>query len=158
MPWLTILKYGLPVLLIAGILGGTYHAGWKAANVECQTKLARMQDLLSSLAAKQEIQNRESEQRMAQVERERQELTDKLTLHTDDYAGLAARLRVAESRTCPVSVPGPGSGESTGAPVTGGYCTAERFDTAVQRVITACRADSIALEVLKSKPLCECAK
>jgi len=157
MPWLTILKYGLPVILVVGMLGVVYQAGYRASSAQCQIKISRLQESLSSLAAQQEKQNREAEQRMADAERSRQALSVELSTRVDNYNGLAMRLLNA-THACTNNVSGTGSSNSPAPAVEGGYCSVAGFGEAVQRVLTACRADSIALDVLRSKPLCECAK
>ena len=154
--WLTILKYGLPALAVAALLALTYRAGYKASSAQCQTTIAKMNASLSSLAAQQEEKNRASEQQMDADRQAREALSVELGARIDSYAGLAVRLRDALAAARAGQVPAAGSGGSTGSPEPSGACSAGRLTESVQQVVAACRADAIALQVLGSKPLCEC--
>ena len=157
MPWLTILKYGLPVLAVAALLGITYRAGSRAATAQCQITIDKMNASLSSLAAQQEKTNREAEQQMDADRKAREALSAELSSRVDSYAGLAGRLSDALAAARPRPVPTTGGSASTSPAEPSGACDAGRLTDSVQQVVQACRSDAIALQVLGSRPLCECA-
>ena len=157
MPWLTILKYGLPVLAVAALLGITYRAGSRAATAQCQITIDKMNASLSSLAAQQQEKNREAERQMDADRQAREALSVELGARVDSYAGLAVRLRDALAAARPRPVPAAGGGPGPAAAGPQGDCSAGRLTDAVQQAFTACRSDAIALQVLGSRPLCECA-
>lgn len=153
-PW----KFVLLVLAVVAIIGITYRAGHAAGAASVQVKLSALQSSLSSQAALQATKNREVEEREHADSAARLALAAELSSRVDAYADLAQRLRAATASANANVVPKAGSGPSPRAPEPQGACDARRIDAAVQSVFDAARKDAIALQVLGSKTLCECAK
>src|ERR1700752_3732758 len=87
MPYLTILKYGLPVLAVLGILYYAYHIGYNSGSAE----VAVIREQMAENSAKFEADARAAEQKQqAIVDQTRKQYNDEVTKQNQTVAKLNA--------------------------------------------------------------------
>ena len=153
MNWLTLAKYGIPLLLLFGILTYAYTFGYERAATKYKAEIATNAAALATATTKAKEANDAIESQMVQHRSEREALAASLAQSQHDYADLGVRLAAAIHSH---AVPRPSPGNGPAAPVTSGDSCVERISERVQSLVNACQGDADALTVLGSRPVCEC--